>query len=69
MTATFVNNTVSITSNGPVYKSEDGENYSFLFDGGEYIDRALCLPAQDESANYYFYSGDWSIIPVACKTY
>lgn len=68
MTATFTNNTVSITSNGPVYKSEDGENYSFLFEGGEYIDRALCIPSQDESANYYFYSGDSIICTVACKT-
>lgn len=68
MTTTFQNDSITITANGPVYKSEDGENYSFLFDGGEYIDRALCLPAKDESPNYYFYAGDGVISPVGCKT-
>ena len=68
MTTVFLNNSVTITSNGPVLKSEDGDNYSFLFDGGEYIDYDLCLPSQDESPNYYFYAGDGVILSVTCKT-
>lgn len=68
MTTSFNKDSVTITSNGSVYKSEDGENYSFLFEGGEYIDRALCLPSNDESPNYYFYSGDGVIQTVSCKT-
>lgn len=68
MTATFNTNTVTINSSSPVFKSEDGENYFYLFNGGEYVDRELCLPSNDESANYYFYSGDGVIQTVACKT-
>lgn len=68
MITTFSNNTVTISSSSPVFKSEDGENYLFLFEGGEYIDSELCLPAQNESANYYFYSGDGVIQTIACKT-
>jgi hypothetical protein len=68
VTTIFSKNTVTINSSSPVLKSEDGENYSFLFEGGEYIDRALCLPSNDESPNYYFYSGDGAIQTVACKT-
>lgn len=69
MIATFSNNSISISSNGPIYKSEDGEHYSLLFSGGEYSDKNLCIPAQNESPNYYFYSGDGVIRAVECKTY
>lgn len=69
MITVFTNNVVLISSSGPVSKSEDGQNYSFLFNGGEFVDNQLCLPSKQESANYYFYSGDGVIQSVACKTY
>jgi hypothetical protein len=68
MTAIFSNNSITINSSGPVLKSEDGENYFLLFEGGGYVDSDLCLSSQDEYPNYYFYSGDANILTVECKT-
>jgi hypothetical protein len=66
MTAEFVYPIIKITSSSEVYKSEDGETYRFLFDGGEYEDSDICIPAVNENPNYYFYSGDGEniVVPV-----
>lgn len=58
---------VYINSASEVWKSEDGENFSFLYGGGEYLDFDLCLPSPEEDFNYYFYSGDGQILNVAVK--
>lgn len=68
MTAVFSNNSITINSNGPVLKSEDGDSYFLLFEGGEYVDSNLCISSSSESPNYYFYSGDGEVLAVACKT-
>ena len=66
MTAEFIYPIIKIVSSSEVYKSEDAETYHFLFDGGEYEDNNICIPAVDESPNYYFYSGDGEniVVPV-----
>jgi hypothetical protein len=64
MTAEFIYPIVKIISSSEVYKSEDGETYYLLFDGGEYEDSNICIPAVYESPNYYFYSGDGENIVV-----
>lgn len=66
MTAEFIYPIIKIVSSSPVYKSEDAETYNLLFDGGEYDDADVCIPAVYESANYYFYSGDGEniVVPV-----
>jgi len=68
MTAVFSNDSITITSNGPVSKSEDGDSYFLLFDGGEYVDTDLCISSENEPSNYYFYSGDGKVLAVGCKT-
>lgn len=68
MTAVFSINSITINSNGPVLKSEDGDSYFLLFEGGEYVDSNLCISSSSESPNYYFYSGDGEVSTVACKT-
>ena len=70
MTAEIIYPIVKIVSSSPVYKSEDAETYYFLFDGGEYEDSNICIPAISENANYYFYSGDGEniVIPIQNTT-
>ena len=67
MTAYFNYPAVEISSISEVFKSEDGENYSLLYSGGEYSDFDLCVPSSVEGANYYFYSGDCQISVVEVK--
>jgi hypothetical protein len=66
MTAEFIYPIIKIVSSSEVYKSEDGETYYFLFDGGEYEDGDICIPAVNENPNYYFYSGDGetTLVPI-----
>ena len=67
MNAEFIYPIIKIISSSPVYKSEDSETYCFLFDGGEYEDGDICIPAVNESPNYYFYSGDGENISVSVQ--
>ena len=67
MTAYFDYPTIKISCSSEVFKSEDGEFYSFLYSGGEYTDANLCIPSEIENSNYYFYSGDSQICTVAVK--
>ncbi len=67
MTTNFNYPTVEIFSDSEVFKSEDGENYSFLYSGGTYTDSSLCIPSAAEEVNYYFYSGDSQISMVQVK--
>lgn len=69
MTTFFNERQIQISSNSPVFKSEDGANYFLLFSGGNYSDSNICLPSDNESPNYYFYSGDGTVHTVQCKTY
>lgn len=69
MTALFNYPTVEISSSSEVLKSEDGENYYFLFSGGNYSDSELCIPSKEECSNYYFYSGDGQISTVEVKKF
>jgi len=61
MNASFIYPNIEITSSSEVFKSEDGEIYSFLYSGGFFLDKNLCIPAWFENPNYYFYSGDGEI--------
>lgn len=67
MTTLFKYPTIEILSNSEVLKSEDGENYTFLFSGGAYTDYNLCIPSLTEECNYYFYSGESQISVVEVK--
>ena len=69
MTTFFNYPTVEISSSSEVLKSEDGENYCFLFSGGNYSDSELCIPSKEECSNYYFYSGDGQISTVEVKKF
>jgi hypothetical protein len=67
MTAFFQYPNVYLSSETEVFKSEDGETYTLLYSGGDFVDSDLCIPAASESENYYFYSGDGKIECVAVK--
>lgn len=59
--------TIEIAASSEVFKSEDGEIYTFLFSGGHYVDSDLCVPNTIEGSNYYFYSGDGQISMLEVK--
>lgn len=65
MTAAFKQPIVEINSIGQVEKSEDGENFYQISNGGQYFDSALCL--SNEFENFYIYRGDGETIVVPCK--
>jgi hypothetical protein len=67
MTAYFQYPNIYLSSSSEVYKSEDGEIYNLFYNGGDFIDSDLCIPTDEETNNYYFYSGDGEILCIGVK--
>ena len=67
MTAEFIYPYIQITAFSDVLKSEDAVDFEFLYRGGLYKDYEICIPAVDESPNFYFYKGDGETISVAVQ--
>jgi hypothetical protein len=67
MNINFEYPSAKISASSEVFKSEDGEIYTFLFSGGHYVDSDLCVPNTIEGSNYYFYSGDGQISMLEVK--